>query len=67
MSSASRVIFRSGSSFGFEKILYIDKGLVVVNKPFNFVTQYEDSNPTGPATQLVVDGTWATITFLRLT
>ncbi|KAK7441825.1 hypothetical protein VKT23_016487 [Stygiomarasmius scandens] len=53
MSSASRVIFRSGSSFGFEKILYIDKGLVVVNKPFNFVTQYEDSNPTRPATQLV--------------
>jgi 23S rRNA-/tRNA-specific pseudouridylate synthase len=45
--SLPRILFRTGQAFGRERILYIDKGLVVVNKPSNFCAQYDTSNIDG--------------------
>lgn len=48
-----RIVFRNSLSLELNRILYIDRAFVVVNKPPNFVTQYPGDGQTDAVAELV--------------
>ncbi|KAF9074432.1 pseudouridine synthase [Rhodocollybia butyracea] len=47
-----RIVFRNSTTLELNRILYIDRAFVVVNKPANFVTQYPKDGQTEAVAEL---------------